>query len=104
MLDFTSTKAIEGIIVDTRAADRQVFLVGVSPSITDMRHKQHMLRHFEADQLYQQRIDALRHASQLLKISIDDDAQAVTGTIAENPKNSYNSHLLQAEPSSDTEQ
>ncbi len=94
MLDFTSTKAIEDIIVDTGAAGRQVFLVGASQSIIDMLHKQHMLRHLETDQIYQLRVDALRHASRLLKISIDHDDQAVTGTIAENSKNSYNSRLL----------
>jgi SulP family sulfate permease len=67
MIDFTSAKAIEDIIIDTRAAGRHVFLVGASESITSMLHKQHMLRHLEAGQLYHQRIDALLHAAQLLK-------------------------------------
>ncbi|MDH5711389.1 MAG: SulP family inorganic anion transporter [Gammaproteobacteria bacterium] len=68
-MDFTSARAIEDIIMDTKNAGRQVFLVGAGQRVCEMLRKQKILRHLDAGQMYQQRIDALLHASNLLKNS-----------------------------------
>lgn len=67
LIDFTSAKAIEDIIIDTQAAGRHVFLVGARQNVSDMLHKQHMLRHLDPGHMYKERVDALLHASRLLK-------------------------------------
>ncbi|MCK4706554.1 MAG: SulP family inorganic anion transporter, partial [Gammaproteobacteria bacterium] len=67
MIDFTSARAVEDIIMDTKDAGRQVFLVGAGQKVCDMLKKQKVLRHIDASQMYQQRTDALLHASNLLK-------------------------------------
>ena len=67
LIDFTSAKAIEDIIIDTKAAGRHVFLVGARQRVSDMLKAQKILRHLDASQIYNDRIDALLHASKLLK-------------------------------------
>lgn len=67
MIDFTSAKALEDIIIDTRAADRHVFLVGARQRVFDLLKRQKILRHLESGQIYKDRINALEHASMLLK-------------------------------------
>ena len=67
MIDFTSARAVEDIIMDTQAAGREVFLVGAGQKVCDMLKKQKILRHLKAGQMYQQRTDALLHATKLLK-------------------------------------
>ena len=66
MMDFTSSRAIEDIILDTQAAGREVFLVGAGQKVCNMLKEQKVLRHLKADQMYQQRLDALLHAQSLL--------------------------------------
>ena len=67
MIDFTSARAVEDIIMDTKDAGRQVFLVGAGQKVCEMLKSQKILRHLDSGQMYQQRTDALLHASQLLK-------------------------------------
>jgi len=66
-IDFTSARAIEDIIIDTKSAGRDIFLVGACPAVRDMLEKQKILRHFNTGHMYQSRLDALLHASKLLQ-------------------------------------
>ena len=61
-LDFTSARAIEDIVIDTKSAGRHIFLVGACPAVCEMLKKQHILEHFNTGQMYQSRLDALLHA------------------------------------------
>ena len=67
IIDFTTTRAIEDIIVDTHDAGRHIFLVGARTAVCDMLEKQRVLRHINKGHLYQERVDALLHASKLLE-------------------------------------
>ena len=67
LIDFTSARALEDIIIDTKAAGRQVILVGAHQNVYDMLKNQKILRHLDTGQICQQRTDALLHASKLLK-------------------------------------
>jgi SulP family sulfate permease len=69
-IDFTSGRAIEDIIVDTKSAGRDIFLVGACPAVCDVLEKQKVLRHFNTGHMYQSRIDALLHARSVLKESV----------------------------------
>ena len=66
VIDFTTARAIEDIIIDTKSADRDIFLVGACPQVHDMLEKQKILRHFDTEHLYQSRLDALHHAKKVL--------------------------------------
>jgi SulP family sulfate permease len=67
VIDFTTSRAIEDIIEDTRSAGRDIFLVGTQPSVRSILEKHGILRHFNPGHIYQRRIDALLHAGRLLK-------------------------------------
>ena len=66
-IDFTSARAIEDIIVDTKSAGRDIFLVGAQPAVCEMLEKQQVLQHFNTGHMYQSRLDALLHARNLLE-------------------------------------
>ena len=66
-IDFTSARAIEDIIVDTKSAGRDIFLVGTQPAVCEMLEKQQVLQHFNTGHMYQSRLDALLHARNLLE-------------------------------------
>ncbi len=68
-LDFTSSRAIEDIIVDTNDSGREIFLVGARKSVCEMLEKQRVTRHFNTGHMYHKRIDALLHAKKLLQES-----------------------------------
>jgi len=65
-IDFTTARALEDIIMDTVSAGRHIFLVGAQPDVCQMLKDQQVLRHFDAGNMFQQRIDALHHASNVL--------------------------------------
>jgi SulP family sulfate permease len=67
VIDYTTARAIQDIIEDTRAAGRDIFLVGVRPAVRGMLEQQRILRNFNPDQIVQHRIDALRSAATLLE-------------------------------------
>ncbi|MDH3980135.1 MAG: SulP family inorganic anion transporter [Gammaproteobacteria bacterium] len=68
-IDFTSARAIEDIIVDTKSAGREIFLVGACTAVCDMLEKQKILRHFNTGHMYQSRLDALLHAQSIVNES-----------------------------------
>jgi SulP family sulfate permease len=61
-IDFTTARAIEDIIVDTKSAGLHIFLVGAQPAVHEMLNKQQVLQHFDTGHMYQSRLDALYHA------------------------------------------
>lgn len=65
-IDFTTARAIEDIIVDTKSAGRHLFLVGAQPAVHEMLDKQQVLQHFDTGHMYQSRLDALHHARTIL--------------------------------------
>ena len=65
-IDFTTTRALEDIIIDTIDAKHHIFLVGACNDVHDMLKKQGVLNYIDADHMYQRRIDALLHAQNLL--------------------------------------
>jgi len=67
VIDFTTTRAIEDIIVDTINAGRDIFLVGARTAVCDMLETQNVLRHFNTGHLYQSRLDALLHARSVIE-------------------------------------
>ena len=68
-IDFTTTRALEDIIIDTINAGQHILLVGTCDSVYDMLRKQGVLEYIDADNVHQQRIEALLHAQSLLKDS-----------------------------------
>ncbi len=66
-LDFTSARAIEDIIIDTKSAGREIFLVGARTTVCKILEKQKILRHFNTGHMYQSRLDALYHARSVLE-------------------------------------
>lgn len=67
IVDFTSCRALEDIIVDTQAAGRHVFLVGARERVHTMLKRQGVLHRLDAAHMYSERIDALQHALTLVK-------------------------------------
>jgi SulP family sulfate permease len=65
-IDFTTARAIEDIIVDTKSVGRDIFLVGARPSVCDVLEKQQILKHFNTGHMYQSRLDALYHAKSII--------------------------------------
>ena len=68
-IDFTTARAIEDIVVDTKSAGRHIFLVGACPAVCEVLKKQHILEHFHTGQMYQSRLDALLHAKNVVESS-----------------------------------
>ena len=65
-IDFTTSRALEDIIIDTISAGQHIFLVGACDEVCDMLKQQGVLEHIDAGNMYQQRVDALLHAQNLL--------------------------------------
>jgi SulP family sulfate permease len=65
-IDFTTSRALEDIAVDTKNAGRTIFLVGACKSVYNMLEQQEVLKHFDSNNLYQVRLDALLHAQRIL--------------------------------------
>jgi SulP family sulfate permease len=66
-IDYTTSRAIDDIIVDSIDADRQVFLVGTRKEVRDMLERQGVTRHFNEKYIYDKRIDALHDAIKQLQ-------------------------------------
>ncbi len=61
-IDYTSSRAIDDIIVDSTHAGRSVLLVGAQADVLTMLERQRVIRHFDESCIYKNRIDALRAA------------------------------------------
>jgi len=65
-IDFTTSRSLEDIIIDTVSAGRNIFLVGAGKAVCDMLKQQGVLEHIDTSHMYKQRVDALLHASSML--------------------------------------
>jgi sulfate permease, SulP family len=66
-IDYTTSQALENIIIDTINAGHDVYIVGVKKSVKDMLDQQGVLKHVNEKRIFQQRNDALLSAQALLK-------------------------------------
>jgi SulP family sulfate permease len=66
-IDFTTARALEDILIDTKNAGRRIFLVGCRQQVCDMLRKLKITGHFKPGKMYEKRLDALLHARRLLK-------------------------------------
>jgi SulP family sulfate permease len=66
VIDFTTSRALEDIIVDTISTGRRIFLVGAQKKVRDVLDKQGISARFKAGKIYDNRLDALLHARTLL--------------------------------------
>jgi len=67
LMDFSSSLAIEDIILDAQEAGHHIFLVGAGDNVCDSLKKHGILDLLLKDHLYENRLDAIRHARELLK-------------------------------------
>lgn len=66
-IDYTTSKALEDIIIDTINAGKNTLLVGTCDGVGNMLKLQGVLNRLAADNIYQQRVDALLYAQKLLQ-------------------------------------
>ncbi len=66
MMDFTMSRAIDDIIVNSLEAGRKVHMISVQNEVKQMLEKQGVTRHFKEDMLHEVRLDALLAAAKEL--------------------------------------
>lgn len=66
VIDFSFSRALEDIILDTLSAGRRIFLVGATGEVQEKLRKFEITNHIKPEKIYQHRIDALLHAKGLL--------------------------------------
>ena len=66
IIDYTFTKALDDIIINTLDTGRKVFLVGASGKVHNMLQQQNVLKHFEENTQFSQRIVALKRANEIM--------------------------------------
>ncbi len=65
-IDFTTSRALEDIVIDTISANRHIILVGGNKEVCDMLLKQGVLEHIDSNNMFKDRIDALLLAQTIL--------------------------------------
>jgi len=65
-IDFTTSRALEDIISDTIESGKLIFLVGACQQVCDMLTTQGVTDYFDTGSMYQNRLDALLHAKNIL--------------------------------------
>ncbi len=65
-IDFTTTRALEDIISDTINAGQQIILLGAGEDVYQMLRQQGVLKYVEACNIFDQRIDALQRAQEII--------------------------------------
>lgn len=68
LIDFSSSLAIEDIILDAQEAGHHIFLSGASDSVKDSLEKQGILDLLMKDHQYENRLNAIKHAHSLLNL------------------------------------
>ncbi|MDH5425647.1 MAG: SulP family inorganic anion transporter [Gammaproteobacteria bacterium] len=66
IIDFTSSLAIEDIILDAQEAGHHIFISGARNMVKDVLTRQGIMAHLLPGHEYSSRLDALKHAHQLL--------------------------------------
>jgi len=67
LMDFSSSLAIEDIILDAQEAGHHIFLVGATDNVCDSLKQYGILDLLLEHHQYENRLDAIRHAGELLK-------------------------------------
>lgn len=66
-VDYTTTRALEDILINTIHNGRRIFLVGMRDSVRRYLHRQGVTSLFKPGKIYDRRLDALLHAKKLLE-------------------------------------
>ncbi|NNE63410.1 MAG: SulP family inorganic anion transporter [Gammaproteobacteria bacterium] len=66
IIDFSFSRALEDIIVDSQKAGRRIFLVGACGEVEEKLQRFEVTRHIRPGKIYRNRLDALLHAGRLL--------------------------------------
>jgi SulP family sulfate permease len=66
-IDFTTSRALEDIIISTQRGGRQLFLVGLQPAVRKALERYGVLAHVAAEQCCESRLQALTRASEALQ-------------------------------------
>ncbi len=66
VIDYTFTRALDDIIINTIEIDKDILLIGASEKVQAMLQKQDVLKHFNKDTIFSQRVDALKYAEKLI--------------------------------------
>ncbi len=66
MVDYTSARALSDIITDARETGRKVMVVGARPGVHSILEKHNVLDGIQEEHVQADRLDALKHAYQLL--------------------------------------
>ena len=74
-IDFTTSRALEDILIDTIEAGRRIFLVCSRPEVCNMLEKLGVTTHLKPGKIHKDRINALLHAKTLLE-EIERDKSA----------------------------
>jgi SulP family sulfate permease len=70
MVDYTTSRAIEDMIHDAQDTGREAFLVGAQPPVAKLLGQLEVLSQLTEGHLHVKRIDALKHAAQLLGVKL----------------------------------
>jgi len=66
LIDFTSSRAIEDIIINTQDAGREVFLSGANKDVYETLEKQGILQNLPEKHIFKTRLEALEKARELV--------------------------------------
>lgn len=72
-VDFTSSHALNDMISDTQYAQRHVCLVGARPTVKQFFDKQGILGQLDVENIFDNRLNALKRAAVLLKDTVIND-------------------------------
>jgi len=72
-IDFTTSRALDDIALDTVNAGREILLAGASESVHAILVKQGVIDHFQSRNVFETRHDALLHIQSELKLAKEDD-------------------------------
>jgi sulfate permease, SulP family len=66
-VDYTTTRALEDILLNTIKSGRRIFLIGMRDSVRRYLHRQGVTSLFKPGKIYDKRLNALLHAQKLLE-------------------------------------
>ena len=79
-IDFSFSRALEDIIVDSLNTGIRIFLAGASGEVQQKLHRFAITNHIKPGKIYQNRLDALLHAQRLMdELKTENDEAGMTG-------------------------
>lgn len=67
LIDFTSSRAVEDIIIATKESGRQVLLVGANADVFETLEKQGIIKHLSNEHIFETRLSALKKAKEFIQ-------------------------------------